>query len=334
MNINCINNKIANANSALKPIILKAIREIYLNGNHQMTARMVKNQCIILDANILWEQKNPAICNSMRNSLECNGRIIGEDRDFLDFTISFDVNNRNPNKSKVDVNSKVIQVDTDVKNKKSNMLKNSRVADKKIEALVKSLKWNNIKDKKKNKLLIIACSDAKTQGGGDNNQPVYDFGVELNQLRLNRMEYYQNLNLEERYMLALDNGILLPAIQRYNGVFYSRPLRGLYIEKTESNNLHVLILSGLYGVLKFDDQIIDYNLGIATGVNWYQNHIHDAIITYINYYEIQNEMVFYSLSKKYKPALNPNENWNNIWITHDRGRISARFLKDYFLPQL
>ena len=45
-------------------------------------------------------------------------------------------------------------------------------------------------------------------------------------------------------------------------------------------------------------------------------------------------MVFYSLSKKYKPALNPNENWNNIWITHDRGRISARFLKDYFLPQL
>lgn len=95
MNINCINNKIANSNSALKPIILQAIREIYLNGNHQMTARMVKNQCIILDANILWQQKNPAICNSMKNSLECNGRIIGEDRDFLDFTISFDDNVNN-----------------------------------------------------------------------------------------------------------------------------------------------------------------------------------------------------------------------------------------------
>ena len=57
MNINCINNKIANANSVLKPIILQAIREIYLNGNHQMTARMVKNQCIILDANNLWDKK-------------------------------------------------------------------------------------------------------------------------------------------------------------------------------------------------------------------------------------------------------------------------------------
>ena len=97
MNINCLNNKIANTNSVLKPIILQAIREIYLNGNHQMTARMVKNQCIILDANILWDKKNPTVCNSMRNSIECGGRIIGEDRDFNDFTIAFDVNGNNLN---------------------------------------------------------------------------------------------------------------------------------------------------------------------------------------------------------------------------------------------
>ena len=95
MNINCINNKIANANNALKPIILQAIKDIYLNGNHQMTARMVKNKCIILDANILWNEKNPAICNSMRNAIECGGRIVGEDRDFNDFTITFDGNGNN-----------------------------------------------------------------------------------------------------------------------------------------------------------------------------------------------------------------------------------------------
>jgi hypothetical protein len=90
MNINCINNQIANANGVLQPIILQAIKEIYLNGNHQMTARMVRNQCILIDNNIPWNGRLPAICNSMRNSIECGGRIIGEDRDFLGFTIAFD----------------------------------------------------------------------------------------------------------------------------------------------------------------------------------------------------------------------------------------------------
>ena len=95
MNINCINNKIATANGVLQPIILQSIKDIYLNGNYQITARMVRNQCIIIDNNIQWNGKPAAICNAMRNAIECGGNIFGEDRDFLDFTISFDDNGNN-----------------------------------------------------------------------------------------------------------------------------------------------------------------------------------------------------------------------------------------------
>jgi len=109
MNINCINNKIATANGVLQPIILQSIKDIYLNGNHKMTARMVKNQCIIIDNNIQWNGKPAAICNAMRNAIKCGGRIVGEDRDFLDFTIAFDGNNleiSTPKKTNLKVESK------------------------------------------------------------------------------------------------------------------------------------------------------------------------------------------------------------------------------------
>jgi hypothetical protein len=94
MNINCINNLIVIANGVLQPIILRAIQEIYSKGNHQMTARMVRDHCNQIDNNIPWNGRLPAICNSMRNSINCGGEIIGKDRDFLGFTIAFDRNNR------------------------------------------------------------------------------------------------------------------------------------------------------------------------------------------------------------------------------------------------
>jgi hypothetical protein len=95
MNINCINNKIATANGVLQPIILQSIKDIYLNDNHQMTARMVRNQCIIIDNNIPWGGRLPAICNAMRNSIECGGIIIGLNVDSIHFTIAFEGNGNN-----------------------------------------------------------------------------------------------------------------------------------------------------------------------------------------------------------------------------------------------
>ena len=107
MNINCINNKIINAKGVLQPIVLQVIKDIYLNGNNQMTASMVKDHCMNIAPNTTWNGRVPAICNAMRNSIQCGGRIIGEDRDFLDFTIAFDGNENS------------IGIDTPIKNPKN-----------------------------------------------------------------------------------------------------------------------------------------------------------------------------------------------------------------------
>ena len=54
-----------------------------------MTADEVKAECYLLDDTKNWDGRLPAICNAMRNATNCTGRIVGEDRDFLKFTIAF-----------------------------------------------------------------------------------------------------------------------------------------------------------------------------------------------------------------------------------------------------
>ena len=129
----------------------------------------------------------------------------------------------------------------------------------------------------------------------------------------------------------------MPAFKRYDGIFYSPELRKLYIEKNRDSNLHILIISGLYGVLEFRDSIIDYHLEINRIPFWTQPNnisILNAVKKYIEVNDISNEMVFYSLSNIYNDALKPIEEWINLWIPIGRGHTSARFLEQEFLPRL
>lgn len=89
MNTNCLIQKIATARGILQPTILKAILNLYQRGKQQMNAKDVKEECYRLDDTKDWDGRLPAICNAMRNATECGGRIVSEDRDFLDFTIAF-----------------------------------------------------------------------------------------------------------------------------------------------------------------------------------------------------------------------------------------------------
>ncbi len=50
MNINCINEKIVNSKTALKPIILQAILDLFKEGKMVMTLKMVRQRCILLDS--------------------------------------------------------------------------------------------------------------------------------------------------------------------------------------------------------------------------------------------------------------------------------------------
>ena len=332
MNINCMNNKIENANGDLQPIILQAIMDIYLNGNHQMTARMVKVQCIILDANRPWNKRLPAICNAMRNSIECGGVIVGEDRNFNDFTIAFGGNGNNKN---IPTPKSPLTKENKKSSSKNNKEVKNNFNDKKIDPLLKSLNWDKLKNKKTPKLLIISCCDTKSKQPNNLNNAGYinyDFGVNISNTRIERLEFYQGLQPDyfyekERNGELVDKDYFMDCLNINNrsealdvygsnrSPFYKTEMKDLYRTKIANSNLHLLIISGLYGIIKHSDYINDYHLNIDEGLNLWGNELSDAIHQYQEMNNIDNDAVFYSLSNTYLPYLNPVcPQWNNLWI--------------------
>ena len=88
MNINCMENRILNANGILQPTILRAILNLYYTGSKQITAEEVKEECMRIENTVIWKLRLPAICNAMRNATKCGGKIIGEDKDSNNFAIN------------------------------------------------------------------------------------------------------------------------------------------------------------------------------------------------------------------------------------------------------
>lgn len=357
----CLKNNIPKAGK-LKPIVWAAILNLYQRGLHQFTAEIVKNECDVLDNTVQWNARIPAICNSMRNATKCGGGVVGEDRSNNGFTIAF--TDEDEGIEEENIISKPSKVDSTTKGSNLSIFsveENVKLtADKKIKRLVESFVWDKIQDKKNKKLLIIGCSDTKVPGG--NQELLNDYFNEENYddfipHRLERFSQYSELLLNpdlQLYFNKVREGIpvdlnyfnnqtvtrlYLPAVKRYfGGKFYSQDLINLYYEKNQESNLHILIVSGLYGIIEFRDSIIDYHLEINKLPFWTQlnnTSIRDAVINYIKENDIGNEMVFYSLSpSKYLEALKPIQPWTNIWIAHDRGDTSARFLSQEFLPRL
>jgi hypothetical protein len=224
----------------------------------------------------------------------------------------------------------------------------------KIEDIINSLDWDKIKDKKKNKLLIIGCCDAKSWQPNDlhNGEYVnYDFGKSLDDLRKSRLDFYKDklpdsyFNKKKRkgetvdrdyFNRSLNSNNRRKALEVYGSKgspFYNPEMIKLYEYNIDNSNLHLLIISGLYGIIKHDDYINDYHLEIGRGgKKWADNQIQEVVKKYIEDNKIEN--VFYSLSDNYKPFLNPINNWLNLWFDHvGRGFDQATDLKK-FLSEL
>jgi len=232
--------------------------------------------------------------------------------------------------------------------------------------IINNLNWEKIQDKSAKKLLIISCSDKKKPGGVNiflkdyfNNQNLYNNLIidrnirreQYNQLFIDEPNYFiykkdkqqrrikrDNIPVSKTYFSDCRfNNFFMPAFERYAGKFYSPELRNLYFKKNRQSNLHILIISGFYGVIEFRDSIIDYHLEINKQTFWTKknnNSILEAVKKYIEVNEISNDMVFYSLSDKYRNALDINPQWKNLWIKVDHGDTSARCLEQDFLPRL
>ena len=241
------------------------------------------------------------------------------------------------------------------KSKKTNKKNNSTFNQtNEFSKLVNSLNLDKLKTENGPKLLIIGCSNSKsTQPNSldNDNYENYNFGNEINSYREIRENYYINElpigyfnsqvrngnNVDRQYFMNALNNNPQKALDLYGSnqsPFYNPQIKGLYRLKIETSNLHLLIISGLYGLVKHSDYINDYHLEIYKGRNVWVNSITNAINQYINDNQIDHNLVFYSLSDKYLNKINPNTQWKNLWISHDRGQTSAKFLKEYFLPNL
>jgi len=225
------------------------------------------------------------------------------------------------------------------------------------------LPWTKINNKSKNKLLIIGCSGTKMPGGGENNKNYFSGYENIKKYRNIVLEQYRILidnptpqdyfnkrrngrgAINNNYFIKqIDNTLFLPAIDRYSGGrFYSSELKELYKQKNNDCNLHILIVSGLYGILELTDSIIDYQLEINKFKIWSEENnrsINEAVVRYMADKKIENDLVFYSLSpSSYEKALKPNAEWHNLWKTTPSGRysnsaVSAKYLKDHFLPKI
>lgn len=335
----CLKSKIITSSGKLQPFIYTSIFELYCQGEIKVSANMVRDKCNSLNPKTPWAGRIPAICNSMRNVLDCGASIISDDRDFGDFTIMFSDLNQLENKNvSSDIDSQKTEIIPFVKNVSNNKISLNDFVKEKFQ----NENWEKLKHKKKIKLLIIGCSNKKNDGGIEENLNNYfnqNIFQELIEAKLERYNQYEGFLIDnsiengEQYLDFIQNPLYLPAFERYNGPFYSNELRNLYQLKHDESNLQILILSGLYGVIDFRDSIIDYNLRIDFDNFWTNNNIISSVIQdYIQLNNIDNEDVYYSLSAPYQELLNVNNQWTNLWQVYGRSasiRASARFLTEF-----
>lgn len=245
------------------------------------------------------------------------------------------------------------------KNKKTNKKDNSTFNQKnEFTKLLNSLNLDKLKNDKRPKLLIIPCSKSKKVGGNNefysmfNLNPSRENSIHLyNDLLNNNPNYFENekrVNINDvnsnYFNSAFNLNLCMRAIDRYDSgksAFYSNyGLKNIYLQKINNNKLHLLIISGLYGLLNYEDFIPDYHFQMSKNPNWKNSldfSIHNAVKEYINQNNIPDENVFYSLANnEYRKALKPNKNWKLLWLNNKSGspKNSAKFIAQEFLPRL
>ena len=215
-----------------------------------------------------------------------------------------------------------------------------------------------------NKLLILPCTSEKLSGGIylDKINDYFNNDSVLIKSRTLRSNYYlnilsSNLNEDLKYLTkrrTIDNSLLqkvnniyfnscfngepkyMEAINRYDGILYNNIIKKFLHEKTNSG-LHVLIISGLYGVLKYNDHIVDYQLDIKKGGSkiWKINQVNsvsNSILTYLRNNQISNSDVTVMLSNTYSDPLKDiiSTFKENLWKKADGyGHNHVAFLIDY-----
>jgi hypothetical protein len=146
-------------------------------------------------------------------------------------------------------------------------------------------------------LLVVACSGSKHQGGkarADSGPSIVD------RLPAAVAAQLQNARASVRQQVTFEERAGMPACDRYSGSFYQAA--GLELHNALGRDLHILILSGGYGVLLAREPIGSYDAAFNPAW-WAHNVIAETIAAYAEQNGLRNVLAFLAASTGYATAL-------------------------------
>jgi hypothetical protein len=154
-----------------------------------------------------------------------------------------------------------------------------------------------------NELILIPCSGSKNPGGKKSvpGRKVTDQLNEMNSQELYRLRQQVaiSFNINLKNGKNPDSELLKPAFNRYSG--------NLYLDKRD--DIDLVIVSALYGLIYWDEPIINYNVAMSDTVKprcklynwWKQNRLECILATFLK--NKKYNIVRSFLSGDYKKAI-------------------------------
>jgi cytoplasmic iron level regulating protein YaaA (DUF328/UPF0246 family) len=262
----CLQDKISSSNNKLQPTIFRAILNLYNAGIITITAKMVKEECGLIDKTISWNNRLPAICSAMRSTIDCGGIITSQDRDFNEFKVEFLGNPKKKSTTKTKVSKKTVNEKTSIK---ANSLRD-----------FKNISNKNLSTDQT--IYLIACSKSKIKATQLKQKP-FDysnlcFAKELSDYRKNLVKIITDsqtvhLNSKKETIKNILNFNLTETanIVYSKGRFYNANAANS-AKWTQKDKSKIYIISALFGIIKADDYIPLYNLAMTDQINDCKNY--------------------------------------------------------------
>lgn len=246
MSLNCIQNLITKSTGKLQPSILTAIKSLLENGAHIQSAEMVRKKCQSLYPNTPWETRIPAICNTMRNTTNCNSQIISEDRNHNNFTIKFGT---------ILNDAKRPLEESRIRSTQISKLKLSKTSKDKLQK-ISSIHSQDTNDRPKleSAQIVCICANKKNHSffSAYPNQTFVSIPNQINQAHPDDLVRQNNFSWRQFLILNQDDPNLLSAYCLYDNTIYQD------LNNKFNNNFY--ILSAGWGLVKSGYKLPNYDI--------------------------------------------------------------------------
>ncbi len=170
-------------------------------------------------------------------------------------------------------------------------------------------------------LLLIPCCGSKVSGGiiGKQGRKVEDTLDESSRKRLRVLRK----EVAGSFGFNFDDE-KLPAFKRYSGNLYGKISDGTWKILSQDSDLELAIISALYGVILWDEYIINYNVAMGDNIyagrklnTWWRQHgLADIVASFIARKKVRRVRSF--LSGDYRQAVSgPMNTWDGVWLQYE-----------------